>query len=171
MEASSLLLTEDFTSATFIYLFTHPFVLFCSVFGRTGPHCKCAVLAHCCLKGLHFASSTQHLKPSLLLFMSFTTSVPQLRAYLAFNSLSAMPPPPPGPTSYSTLGSIPLFLSSSVPLISLLISYFILSNPFHGASCVNNGDRPCVFSLGERRSSLHAVFTDDLQPFCHSILL
>lgn len=50
-----------------------------------------------------------------------------------------------------SLGSLPFFLLSSLPLTSPLSSYFILSNLFHGASCVNNRDGPSVFSQNERK--------------------
>lgn len=50
-----------------------------------------------------------------------------------------------------SLGIFPSFLPGSPILTPLLISYFILSNPFHGASCVNNRDRPSMFSESERK--------------------
>ena len=51
------------------------------------------------------------------------------------------PSSPPHPTR---LALFPLFFPALSPS-----SYFILSNPFHGASCVNNRDRPSMFSQSE----------------------
>ena len=84
---------------------------------------------------------------------------PQSGERSAYDSLSGdglLHKPPP--TSHLphrpplSLGSLPSFLPQLSPSpTSSLSSYFILSNPFHGASCVNNRDQPSVFSLSERK--------------------
>lgn len=108
---------------------------------RISSRCSAAILLspspHCTVSfGSFYHLSSPHV--SLPVSVWLTSYVPQAGAHLAPSLRRPFTPLPPPPHTW-----LPSLFSSQ---FSPLSSYFILSNPFHGASCVNNRDRPSMFS-------------------------